>query len=515
MAHPRSAPTISAVLIVKDEEAVLAACLESVAWADEVVVYDTGSTDATREIARRYTDRVVEGYWDDDFGGARNRATDHATGHWVFTIDADEVFEGDDALLRRRLVKKPDPNLWGVRLVSGRASSFSPATAMNALRLYRADTYTWRGQLHEQLVLRSPSGTRVHGLMPDMTLHHRGYDAEVLAARGKGGRNLELARAELARAVAAQTAPADLAIVQANLARSLMLAGHVDEGLDAGQKVLDGGHLGRLVTVQLAMSMAYGAHASGDAARTRAWLTVWEQAADNPAWALSGRARMAAERDDAAEAIAALERIPTTTTNADGLRLNRYELAQTEVWALARLGREDDALVVAADAVRRGHQPGSPAALVRLLGDDRVRRLLDSLRPQDRAELAGQCVLDGSRPARRFLELMDEAEPHDPAVLAAARELVAALPLEEAARWAAALRQVGLEEDCPLVALAADRVRPATVRALAAALAHDAYGDPRALALLETALADVAPDDEAELLVQLDLLAPGLVSAAV
>lgn len=515
MAHPRTAPTISAVLIVKDEEAVLAACLESVAWADEIVVYDTGSADATVEIARRYTEHVVEGYWDDDFGGARSRAMDHATGEWIFTIDADEVFEGDAALLRRRLVKKTAPNLWGVRLVSGHASSFSTATAMNSLRLSRRDTYTWHGKLHEQLVLRDPGLERVHGLMPDMTLHHSGYDAEVLAERGKGERNLELARAEYATALAAGATPAELALVHANLARSLLLAGHAEEALTSGQEVVDGGALGPLATVQLAMSMAQGAHITGDAPRTRAWLAVWERAADNPAWALAAGARMAAERDDAAGALAALERIPTTTTNVDGLRLNRHELAQTEVWALARLGRPDAALGVAAEAFRRGHQPGSPAALVQLLGDDRVARLLGSVRPEDRAELAGQCVIDGSRPARRFLELMDEVEPHDPAVLASARELSGALTLEEAARWAAPLRQVGLEDDCPLVALACDPGRPATMRSLAAALAHDAYGDPRALALLEAALADVAPADEAELLAQLDLLAPGLVSAGV
>ena len=66
--------TVSVVMIVKDEEAVLAKSLESTTWADQVVVYDTGSTDATREIAARYSDTVVEGYWDDDFAGARNRA---------------------------------------------------------------------------------------------------------------------------------------------------------------------------------------------------------------------------------------------------------------------------------------------------------------------------------------------------------------------------------------------------------------------------------------------------------
>ena len=98
-----SAPQISAVLIVKNEEAVLDECLAALHWVDEIVVYDTGSTDATREIAAKYTDCVIEGFWDDDFAGARNRAIEHATGEWILTVDADEVFTGDDQRLRAAL----------------------------------------------------------------------------------------------------------------------------------------------------------------------------------------------------------------------------------------------------------------------------------------------------------------------------------------------------------------------------------------------------------------------------
>ena len=96
-------PTVSAVLIVKDEEDVLEASLESVQWCDEIVVYDTGSTDGTLDIARRLATTVVEGYWDADFGAARNRALEHATGEWVLTIDADEVLDADPVSLRRHI----------------------------------------------------------------------------------------------------------------------------------------------------------------------------------------------------------------------------------------------------------------------------------------------------------------------------------------------------------------------------------------------------------------------------
>ncbi len=82
---------VSAVLIAKNEAAVLARCLESVKEADEIIVCDTGSTDNTVEVARRYTDKVFTDYvWEDHFAKARNHALSKATGDWVLSIDADE-----------------------------------------------------------------------------------------------------------------------------------------------------------------------------------------------------------------------------------------------------------------------------------------------------------------------------------------------------------------------------------------------------------------------------------------
>lgn len=83
---------ISAVLIVKNEEALLSRCLNSVEGVDEIVIADTGSIDRTIEIAQKYTDKIYTGKkWEDDFGPCRNYAKSKATGDWILSIDADEI----------------------------------------------------------------------------------------------------------------------------------------------------------------------------------------------------------------------------------------------------------------------------------------------------------------------------------------------------------------------------------------------------------------------------------------
>ena len=77
-------PLISAVLIVRNEQERLPACLDALAdVVDEIVVADTGSTDRTFEIAQAHTDRVVRVPWTNDFAAARNAAVAHARGPCV------------------------------------------------------------------------------------------------------------------------------------------------------------------------------------------------------------------------------------------------------------------------------------------------------------------------------------------------------------------------------------------------------------------------------------------------
>ena len=109
--------TISLCMIVRDEEAVLARCLDSVREAvDEMVIVDTGSLDRTKEIASLYTEKVYDFPWIDDFAAARNAVMDRCRGKWYFTVDCDEWLDADLSELlafldeRRQAVKDALPD---------------------------------------------------------------------------------------------------------------------------------------------------------------------------------------------------------------------------------------------------------------------------------------------------------------------------------------------------------------------------------------------------------------------
>ena len=86
--------TISVCMIVKNEENVLERCLDSLKeLGDEFIIVDTGSTDRTKEIAAKYTDKIYDFAWIDDFAAARNFAFSKATGDFIYSADADEILD--------------------------------------------------------------------------------------------------------------------------------------------------------------------------------------------------------------------------------------------------------------------------------------------------------------------------------------------------------------------------------------------------------------------------------------
>jgi glycosyltransferase involved in cell wall biosynthesis len=83
-------PTLSVILITKNEEANIIECLSSVSFADEIIVLDSGSTDSTIELCRSFTRKIFRNDDWQGFGVQKNRVLDQAQGEWILSIDADE-----------------------------------------------------------------------------------------------------------------------------------------------------------------------------------------------------------------------------------------------------------------------------------------------------------------------------------------------------------------------------------------------------------------------------------------
>ncbi len=146
----------SLCMIVKNEENVLARCLDSVAdLMDEIIIVDTGSTDATKEIALRYTDKVYDFVWINDFAAARNFACSKATGDYIYTADADEVI---DEVNRKRFMQLKEALVPEVEIVQMYyVQDISKATTENFEKEYRPKLFkrlrefTWIDPVHESL----------------------------------------------------------------------------------------------------------------------------------------------------------------------------------------------------------------------------------------------------------------------------------------------------------------------------------------------------------------------------
>jgi len=100
---------LSACLIVKNEEHRLSQCLESVkSLADEIIIVDTGSSDRTVTIAKKFQARVSHFLWCDDFAKARNYAITRAKGKWIIIIDADEMLEHSAIAVLQEVMQRND-----------------------------------------------------------------------------------------------------------------------------------------------------------------------------------------------------------------------------------------------------------------------------------------------------------------------------------------------------------------------------------------------------------------------
>ena len=164
--------TISLCMIVKNEEEVLARCLDSVRGiADEIIICDTGSTDQTKEIAARYTDLVYEEPWQEDFAAARNAAFLRASKEYWFWLDADDVLEEEERQKLLALKKRLSPGEVGtvmMRYATAFDDNGQASFVFERERLIRnVGRPVWQGRVHEVIVPFAPI------LHSDIMISHR------------------------------------------------------------------------------------------------------------------------------------------------------------------------------------------------------------------------------------------------------------------------------------------------------------------------------------------------------
>lgn len=183
---------LSLCMIVRNEEEHLEKCLLSVKEAvDEIVILDTGSTDRTKEIALRYTPRVYDYLWQDDFAAARNASLALAKKPFIMWLDADDVMDPPEVKKLLALKQTLHEGIDAVMMPYHYAFSESgdPQLVFDRERIVRRGAgFTFSGAVHEAMAV---SG---HVIRADIAIRHTGKHGE-----SSNRRNLDIYEAWLAR----------------------------------------------------------------------------------------------------------------------------------------------------------------------------------------------------------------------------------------------------------------------------------------------------------------------------
>ncbi|GIO28076.1 glycosyltransferase [Ornithinibacillus bavariensis] len=182
--------SISLCMIVKNEEEVLARCLDSVKdIVDEINIVDTGSTDNTVEIANRYTDRVFYFEWIGDFAAARNESFKYATKDYILYLDADDVLLEEDRKKLKELKETLDISVDSVSMYYNAGMDEYGNITLQYRRnrlVKRSRNFKWKGDCHQYL--------EVYGniINSDIAVTHK-------KIRHSVGRNLSIYQKKLER----------------------------------------------------------------------------------------------------------------------------------------------------------------------------------------------------------------------------------------------------------------------------------------------------------------------------
>lgn len=171
---------LSVIVLTKNEQDRLRACLESVKWADEIIIVDNGSTDKTLEIAKNYSDKILK-FNNQDFSTLRNKAIEDAKGEWVLYVDSDERVL--DSLKKEIETLITFSNFSAVaisrkNIIFGAEVKYGPFSPDWVIRLLKRENFeTWVGKVHEYPKFKGELGYSKNSLLH---LTHRSVDQIVL-----------------------------------------------------------------------------------------------------------------------------------------------------------------------------------------------------------------------------------------------------------------------------------------------------------------------------------------------
>ena len=223
--------TVSLCMIVKNEEENLAECLGSVGdIADEIIVADTGSADATPEIAKRFGAKVYAAPWNDSFSEARNFSLSKASGDWILIMDADDRLEPEDREALRQLAEHApaDTDVYCCRTLcySGETLDLCSALINWNIRLIRNGRgYHYTGRIHEQLHPGAEGAGSGRVCASEVRFSHYGYLRREMEKKEKHRRNIALLEKELADAP-------DSAFCLFNLGNEYLAQGNAEKAME-------------------------------------------------------------------------------------------------------------------------------------------------------------------------------------------------------------------------------------------------------------------------------------------
>lgn len=162
---------LTVIIIAKNEERNIRRCLESVKFADEIIVLDSGSTDNTVAIAKEYTEHVFSTDWP-GYGAQKQRALSKATGDWVLNLDADEAVSErlQQELLQAIASDSADAYRIAIRMnFYNQPLNYSSSPKRHARLFKRVNAHFSTDIVHEKIIL--PEGARI-GKLKNSIMHH-------------------------------------------------------------------------------------------------------------------------------------------------------------------------------------------------------------------------------------------------------------------------------------------------------------------------------------------------------